>query len=99
MNNSISNPKTEVPKGTSLNDKDYMNSLLGTLKEIVKNSHTPKVALDAIQKELGFHPTIKYDYFSECSLDNPLDIYVKWINAMESPKVLRECFEDELKFY
>ena len=37
MNNSISNPKTEVSKGTSLNDKDYMNSLLGTLKEMVKN--------------------------------------------------------------
>lgn len=37
MNNCICNPKTEVPKGTSLNDKDYMNSLLGTLKEIVKN--------------------------------------------------------------
>lgn len=37
MNNSISNPKTEVPKGTNLNDKDYMNSLLGTLKEMVKN--------------------------------------------------------------
>ena len=37
MNNNISNPKTEVPKGTSINDKDYMNSLLGTLKEIVKN--------------------------------------------------------------
>ena len=37
MNNSISNSKTEVPKGTSLNDKDYMNSLLGTLKEMVKN--------------------------------------------------------------
>ena len=37
MNNSISNPKTEVSKGTSINDKDYMNSLLGTLKEMVKN--------------------------------------------------------------
>ena len=37
MNNSISNPKIEVPKGTSINDKDYMNSLLGTLKEMVKN--------------------------------------------------------------
>jgi len=37
MNNSISNPKTEVPKGTKINDKDYMNSLLGTLKEMVKN--------------------------------------------------------------
>ena len=40
MNNSISNPKTEVPKGTNINDKDYMNSLLGTLKEIVKNYAT-----------------------------------------------------------
>lgn len=37
MNNSVSNPKTEVPTGTNLNDKDYMNSLLGTLKEMVKN--------------------------------------------------------------
>ena len=37
MNNSISNPKKEVPKGTSINDKDYMNSLLATLKEMVKN--------------------------------------------------------------
>ena len=37
MNNKISNPKTEVPKGTQINDKDYMNSLLGTLKEMVKN--------------------------------------------------------------
>lgn len=38
MNNKqISNPKTEVPKGISINDKDYMNSLLSCLKEIVKN--------------------------------------------------------------
>lgn len=36
-NNQISNPKTEIPKGTKLNDKDYMNSLLSSLKEIVKN--------------------------------------------------------------
>ncbi len=38
MNNKeISNPKTNVPKGKNLNDKDYMNSLLSTLKEMVKN--------------------------------------------------------------
>ena len=37
MNNNISNLKTEVPKGTSINDKDYMNSLLSCLKEMVKN--------------------------------------------------------------
>ncbi|MBQ9071899.1 MAG: spore coat protein [Bacilli bacterium] len=36
-NNQISNPKTEVPKGTNINDKDYMNSLLSCLKEMVKN--------------------------------------------------------------
>lgn len=36
-NNQISNPKTEVLKGTGINDKDYMNSLLSCLKEMVKN--------------------------------------------------------------
>ena len=39
-NNEISNPKTEVSKGKSINDKDYMNSLLSCLKEIVKNYAT-----------------------------------------------------------
>ncbi len=37
MNNQIQNNKTEVPTGTKLNDKDYLNSLLSCLKEIVKN--------------------------------------------------------------
>lgn len=36
-NNQIKNPKVEVPTGKKLNDKDYMNSLLSTLKELVKN--------------------------------------------------------------
>ena len=39
-NNMISNPKTEVPTGKSLNDKDYMNCLLSSLKEMVKNYAT-----------------------------------------------------------
>ena len=39
-NNEISNPKTSVPKGKSLNDKDYMDELLSTLKEMVKNYAT-----------------------------------------------------------
>ena len=37
MNNKICNMKVEVPKGMSLNDKDYINSLLSTLKEMEKN--------------------------------------------------------------
>lgn len=36
-NNEIKNEKVEVPTGISLNDKDYLNSLLSTLKEISKN--------------------------------------------------------------
>lgn len=36
-NNQIKNPKVEVPSGLALNDKDHINSLLGTLKEMIKN--------------------------------------------------------------
>ena len=36
-NNQIKNPKVEVPSGLALNVKDHINSLLGTLKEMVKN--------------------------------------------------------------
>lgn len=46
--NQISNPKIEVPKGTNLNDKDYINSLLSCLKEMVKNY---SVALTEVSNE------------------------------------------------
>ena len=37
MNNKISNPKTEVPTGIKMNDKDYLNCLLSCLKDMTKN--------------------------------------------------------------
>ena len=37
QNNKIKNPKTEVSKGISLNEKDYLNTLLSCLKEMSKN--------------------------------------------------------------
>lgn len=37
MNNKITNTKVEVPKGTELNDKDYLNCLNSHLKEMSKN--------------------------------------------------------------
>ena len=37
MNSKVQNPKVEVKSGTKLNDKDYLNSLLSCLKEMVKN--------------------------------------------------------------
>lgn len=36
-NNKICNPKTEVPIGTNLNDKDYLNCVLSLLKDMEKN--------------------------------------------------------------
>ena len=33
----IANPKTEVPKGIAMNDKDYLDAILTCLKEMVKN--------------------------------------------------------------
>lgn len=39
-NNQICNTKTEVPTGKAFNDKDYINTLLSSLKEMVKNYAT-----------------------------------------------------------
>ena len=39
-NNKISNPKTEVPTGINMNDKDYLTCLLTILKEMSKNYST-----------------------------------------------------------
>ena len=36
-NNEIKNVKVDLPTGISLNDKDYLNSLLSSLKEMSKN--------------------------------------------------------------
>ena len=36
-NNKISNPKTKVPTGINMNDKDYLTCLLTILKEMSKN--------------------------------------------------------------
>ena len=36
-NNKISNTKVEVPKGTTMNDKDYITSVLAIEKYIVKD--------------------------------------------------------------
>lgn len=40
MNNQVCNQKVEVPSGIALNDKDYMNCVLSTLKELEKNLAT-----------------------------------------------------------
>ena len=39
-NNQITNPKTNVPTGINMNDKDYLTCLLTILKEMTKNYAT-----------------------------------------------------------
>lgn len=50
-NNKISNPKTKVPTGMKLNDKDYMDNTLSTLKAMEKNF---TVALTEASNEVLF---------------------------------------------
>lgn len=37
MNNKVENPKTEVPETTDLNDRDYLNGILESLKNMSNN--------------------------------------------------------------
>lgn len=63
MNNKISNPKTEVPTGLALNDKDFITSLLTCLKEMQKNY---AVALTEASNEFLYN---KYEkIFNEISI-------------------------------
>lgn len=51
-NNEISNPKVEVPKGMTLNDKDYLGDLLSCLKAMVKDY---TVAMTEASNEKLYH--------------------------------------------
>lgn len=62
-NNMIQNQKVEVPTGLELNDKDYMNCLLTTLKEMTKNY---AIALTEISNEELYHEF--KELFNEVSL-------------------------------
>ena len=61
--NKISNQKTEVPTGKSLNDKDYLNCLLTTLKEMVKNYAT--VLTEASNENLYNNYKEMFDRYSK----------------------------------
>ena len=63
MNNQIQNPKTEVPTGIKLNNKDYLNSLLSCLKEIVKNYSV--VLTEASNEHLYKKYKIMFDKYIE----------------------------------
>ena len=94
MNNQISNPKTEVPKGTKINDKDYMNSLLGTLKEMVKNY---AVALTEASNETLYNEF--KNMFDEYGLEMTFEQYVLIGSTVRSYLTwLRECGRVEAGF-
>ena len=69
--NIVQNKKTTTPKGICLNDKDYMNSILSSLKEMSKNY---TVALTEASNETLFKSLKKDTCTSlndvECFLNN-----------------------------
>ena len=66
-NNMISNPKTEVPTGKELNDKDYINCLLSSLKEMVKSYST--VMTEASNEELYTSYKSMFDNYIDLQRD------------------------------
>lgn len=83
-----------------LQKKGYFVSYnLDDLKAIIKESATPKEALSKMTEKLGFHPTVKYDYFSDCSFEIPIDIYLEWYNVEDSPILTRRyLLEEEMQW-
>ena len=69
MNNKICNPKTEVPNGTNLNDKDYLNSTLSLLKDMEKNY---TMALTEVSNEYLFS---KYNNMFDVIKNLQIEVY------------------------
>ena len=57
-NNTIKNKMVQVPKGTKLNDEDYLNSVLTSFKEMSKNY---SIALTESSNE-ALYKTLKKQY-------------------------------------
>ena len=58
-NNKIANPKTETPTGISMNDKDYITSVLTCLKEMTKNYTIAMTEASNEKLHNSFHSTFE----------------------------------------
>ena len=81
--NKICNPKTEVPKGLELNDKDYVESILTVCKDLEKNL---VIAMSEASHE-SLYETI-YEMFNEqrsiCTLFGGMKItFLKMLEMMK----------------
>lgn len=98
-NNQIKNPKVETPKGMNLNDKDYINCLLSSLKELVKNY---SVALtEASNENLYNEYKNMFENYSSMQRDVYELMFRKGWYTMESAEVQKinskyQCLNQEL---
>lgn len=92
---------TYIDFAKQLQQKGYFASYdLDVLESIIDESATPKEAVAKMPEKLGFHPTLQYDYFSECNFEIPIDIYSDWYSIEDSPELVREyLIEKEMKYY
>ena len=75
-------------------NKGYFVSYdIDVMKNIIKESATPKGAVERMQKELGFHPTLEYNYFNDCTFSIPIEIYSAWHDMSDNLGNLRKYIE------
>ena len=89
--NKICNPKTEVPKGLELNDKDYVESILTVCKDLEKNL---VIAMSEASHE-SLYETI-YEMFNEIA-NLQREIYELWfrkgwftLEKVENQKIINK---------
>lgn len=89
--NKICNPKTEVPKGSELNDKDYVESILTVCKDLEKNL---VIAMSEASHE-SLYETI-YEMFNEIA-NLQREIYELWfrkgwftLEKVENQKIINK---------
>ena len=87
MNNTISNPKTEVEKGIDLNDKDYMTSILTCLKELTKNYAV--VLTEASNEELYQKYVEKFNSISRLQREVYEEMFKKGWYTLEQSESLK----------
>lgn len=69
----------------SWKDMGYFVSYdIDEMSNILKNSDTPKDAVKMMEEKLGFHPTLEYKWFNDCSFSIPMDIYSTWHDMSEN---------------
>ena len=95
-NNQISNPKVDVPTGKTLNDKDYLNCLLSSLKEMTKNY---AIALTEASNETLYNDYQIYQGIDKAINNRDKELFLKIVHNNKSNKNISYKMKKALKTF